>query len=398
MPDTMHFASATTTVRGIDSAVDSLVRQIHAQTDARQFDLAFIFLSEHFSPIAPFVTDRLHEALQPRVLIGSTCEGVIGKEHELENQPAITLVAAQLPRINLFPFMLDRDDWDTLEDATRFCETLTAPNDTRLFLMIGDPYSVPTDRLLDVFNTCYANVPLIGGMASGAPHPGGNTLILNDRAVSAGAVGVALAGAFDFDVIVSQGCRPFGKTFTVTHAEGNIIRALDGEPPVPLIEELIEQLSEEDRALLNHGLFVGRAVGSDRASPGRGDFLIRTFVGADRTTGAIAIGDYVRSGETIQFHLRDQKTATEDLEMLLVPQALYAPASGGLLFSCNGRGTRLYDHPNGDIATIQRLLGGVNLAGFFCAGELGPIGGKNFLHGHTASMVLFRPRSEIPNN
>jgi small ligand-binding sensory domain FIST len=118
-------------------------------------------------------------------------------------------------------------------------------------------------------------------------------------------------------------------------------------------------------------------------------------MGASRAAGAIAVGDYIHTGDVIQFHLRDQNTATEDLAMLLMPQMLDAPPSGGLLFSCNGRGTRLYDHPNGDIATIQALLGGVNVAGFFCAGELGPIAGKNFLQGHTASMVLFRPRSEF---
>lgn len=394
MPEMMQFASATTTERSIDRAVDSLTRQIRAQIDAPDCDLAFIFLSSHFNPIAPFVTDRLRDALKPRTLIGCTCEGVIGREHELENRPAITVLVAWLPRVAILPFALNRDDWDALDDESRFCELLTAPPAARLFLLIGDPYSTPMDRLLDAFNRCYAGVPMIGGMASGAAYPGGNTLILNDRAFNAGAVGVALAGDFDFDVIVSQGCRPFGKTFTVTQASGNVISKLDGMPPVPLIEQLIEQLPDEDRLLLKNGLFVGHAVGLDKSALGRGDFVIRTFMGADRTTGAMAIGDSIHTGETIQFHLRDQNTATEDLEMLLMPQTLDVPPSGGLLFSCNGRGTRLYDHPNGDIATVQNLLGGVSIAGFFCAGELGPIGGKNFLHGHTASLVLFRPRSE----
>lgn len=395
MTDTMQFASATTTERGIDSAVDSLMHQVRAIGDFSICDLAFAFISSHFSPVAPFIADRLRAVLAPRVLIGCTCEGVIGNEHELENLPAITLLAARLPNVELFPFMLDRDDWDLLEDEARFCELLTVPPDARLFLMIGDPYSAPTDRLLDAFNTCYAGIPVVGGMASGAPNPGGNTLILNDRAFNAGAVGVALAGNFDFDVIVSQGCKPFGKTYTVTEANNNVILGLDFQSPVALIEELIEQLPDADRELLKNGLFVGRAVRRDPSALGRGDFLIRSFMGASRAAGAIAVGDYIHTGDVIQFHLRDQNAATEDLEMLLMPQMLDAPPSGGLLFSCNGRGTRLYDHPNGDISTIQALLGGVSVAGFFCAGELGPIGGKNFLHGHTASMVLFRPRSEF---
>lgn len=395
MTDTMQFASATTTERGIDSAVESLIRQIRTTNDFAACDLAFVFISSHFSPVAPFIADRLRDELQPRVLIGCTGEGVIGKEHELEKLPAITLIAARLPGIELYPFVLDRDDWDGLEDDAHFCELLTAPPDARLFLMIGDPYSAPIDRLLDAFNSCYAGVPIVGGMASGAPNPGGNTLILNDRAFNAGAVGVALAGNFDFDVIVSQGCRPFGKTYTVTESNNNVILGLDYQSPVALIEDLIEQLSDADRELLKNGLFVGRAVRRDPDALGRGDFLIRSFMGASREVGAIAVGDYIHTGDVIQFHLRDQNAATEDLEMLLMPQTLDAPPSGGLLFSCNGRGTRLYDHPNGDISTIQALLGNVNVAGFFCAGELGPIGGKNFLHGHTASMVLFRPRSEF---
>jgi len=170
-----------------------------------------------------------------------------------------------------------------------------------------------------------------------------------------------------------------------------MIYAIGGEPPLPHIQSLIEQLDATDRALLNNGLFVGRAIDPTKVELGRGDFLVRGLMGVDHESGAIAIGDYVRAGETIQFHLRDASTATEDLEMMLTPQMFFDPPSGALLFSCNGRGTRLYPHPNGDIQTIQGVLGGVDLAGFFCAGEIGPIGGKNFLHGHTASIALFRP-------
>jgi small ligand-binding sensory domain FIST len=169
--------------------------------------------------------------------------------------------------------------------------------------------------------------------------------------------------------------------------------SLEGEPPLKHLQNLVAQLSEEDQALLKNGLFVGRAIETGYGHLGRGDFLIRSLLGVDRQSGAIGVGDSIHEGETIQFHLRDQRTAEEDLEMLLTPQALDSPPCGALLFSCNGRGTRLYDHPNGDISTIQNILGGVNLAGFFAAGEIGPVGGKNFLHGHTASMALFRPCS-----
>ena len=393
MPDPMQFASAITTEQDVDSAAAALTDEIHAQVDLPELDFAMSFFSADFAAVAASGADRLNTTLNPRVLIGCTSEGVIGKTEEIENRPAIALVAARLPGLNLVPFALDSDDWDALEDAARFRTLIGAPPDTRLVVMLADPFSTPVDQVLEAFNTFYAGVPVIGGMASGAQQPGGNALLLNDRAYSSGAVGVALAGDFESDIIVSQGCRPFGRTFTVTETQGNVIVSLEGEPPLKHLQNLVAQLSEEDQALLRNGLFVGRAIETGRGDLGRGDFLIRSLLGVDRQSGAIGVGDSIHEGETIQFHLRDQRTAEEDLEMLLTPQALDAPPSGALLFSCNGRGTRLYDHPNGDISTIQNVLGGVNLAGFFAAGEIGPVGGKNFLHGHTASMALFRPRS-----
>ncbi len=395
MSDAMQFFSANTTEHDVDRAATALVDQIRAQTDARDFDFAMAFFSANFTAVAPSGADRLHTALNPHVLIGCTCEGVIGKDQEIENQPAVTLVAARMPGVHLVPFSLDADDWDTLEDAERFRALVATPDDTRLVVMVADPFTTPMDAVLGAFNAHYTGIPIIGGMASGAQRPGGNALMLNDRAFASGAVGVALAGDFEVDIIVSQGCRPFGRTLTVTEADENVIKSLEGEPPLKHIQNLVAQLSEDDQALLKNGLFVGRAIETGRAL-GRGDFLIRSLLGVDRQSGAIGVGDSIHAGETIQFHLRDQRTAEEDLELLLTPQALDAPASGALLFSCNGRGTRLYDHPNGDISTIQNVLGGVNLAGFFAAGEIGPVGGKNFLHGHTASMALFRPRSQLP--
>ena len=395
MSDAMQFFSAITTEYDVDRAAADLVDQIRAQTDAPDLGFAMVFFSANFASVAPAGADRLYTALNPHVLIGCTCEGVIGKEQEIENKAAVTLVAARMPGVHLVSFSFNVDDWETLEDATRFRALVGAPEETRLIVIIADPFTTPSDALLDAFNAHYAGIPLIGGMASGAQRPGGNALMLNDRAFASGAVGVALAGDFEIDIIVSQGCRPFGRTLTVTEADENVITSLEGEPPLKHIQNLVAQLSEDDQALLKNGLFVGRAIETGRAL-GRGDFLIRSLLGVDRQSGAIGVGDTIRAGETIQFHLRDQRTAEEDLELLLTPQALDSPASGALLFSCNGRGTRLYDHPNGDIATIQSILGGVNLAGFFAAGEIGPVGGKNFLHGHTASMALFRPRTQLP--
>ncbi len=404
MENEMLFASAATTEPGTQDAVNSLADQVRAQLGTHPIDFALVFMSAHFASHAAAVGEKLREALNPRLLLGATCEGVIGREAEIENEPAITLIAAHAPEIELCPFALHQIEWDeALGDPSQFTSLVGAPSDAKLFIMVADPFSTPMDDVLNAFNTFYAGRPVIGGMASAAQRPGGNALLLNDRVFASGAVGVALAGNFEADVIVSQGCRPIGRAFSVTKADRNVIYSLEGEPPLAQIRHLVSELSEQDQALLQtNGLFIGRAIdpheereaGAGRETLGRGDFLIRGLMGVDPESGAIAVGDLINKGETIQFHLRDQRTAEEDLEMLLMPQALFDAPQSAILFSCNGRGTRLYDHPNGDISTIQKVLGGVDLAGFFCAGEIGPIGGKNFLHGHTASMVLFRGKAD----
>jgi small ligand-binding sensory domain FIST len=283
-------------------------------------------------------------------------------------------------------------DWrKTLNDEAALRHEINAPPETRLFVILADPFTTPMDAVLEAFNTYYPELPLIGGMASGSQRAGGNALLFNDHVLNNGAVGVALAGAFEVDVIVSQGCRPVGRPFTVTSARENVIYGLEDHPPLEWIKDLVESMPSDDRMLLSNGLYIGRAVGTDRNSLGRGDFLIRGVMGLDQETGVMVVGDYIEEGELVQFHLRDATTAEEDLEMMLAPQLFFDPPCGGFLFSCNGRGTRLYDYPNGDISTIQKIIGDVNLAGFFCAGEIGPIGRKNFLHGHTASLALFRP-------
>ena len=390
----MTFASATTTERDVKEASQSLVEQVEAQLGEADIDIVMVFLSPHFRLDAPNLARSLRASLKPQALLGSTAEGVIGRDEEIEREPAITLVAARLPGVELAPFSLQASNWeDLLNDSDAFRQIVGAPDATRLFMMVADPFTTPMDAVLDAFNNYYTDLPLIGGLASGSSRPGGNALLLNDRLLNNGVAGVAFSGNFEVDVIVSQGCRPIGRALTVTSADRNMIYTLEGETPLVHLQQLIEQLPAEDKALLNNGLFIGRAISPNRETLGRGDFLIRGVMGIHQESEAIVVGDNIDVGETIQFHLRDASTAKEDLEMMLTPQLFYEPPSGGILFSCNGRGTRLYDHPNGDVATIQGVLGNINLAGFFCAGEIGPIGGKNFLHGHTASMVLFRPQA-----
>ena len=175
----------------------------------------------------------------------------------------------------------------------------------------------------------------------------------------------------------------------VTKAHENVILELGGQTPLDQLQEMWATLTPLDHQLVQRGLMIGRAVSEYRDTFRRGDFLIRHLVGLDRDTGAIAVGDHVRVGQTVQFHVRDADSADEDLRLML--QAA-GPAAGGLLFSCNGRGTRLFSGPNHDAQAVCQAAGAIPLAGFFAQGELGPVGGENFIHGFTASVVLFEDR------
>lgn len=398
MDTTMKFASALVADEpDFDIVCQSLIAQVRLQLDNRDPDLVMMFVSPHFTGRANKLANRLRTALTPQLFMGCSGESVIGQNREIEQRAAVAVMAACLPDVILKPFLIRPQNWRLItRNPDDLQDLLDLPADSKLAVLLADPFSSPMDRFLPAFNRLYPNLPIIGGMVSGSYRPGGNALILNDQVITAGVVGLAFAGPLEVDVIVSQGCRPIGEPLKVTMVDQNVILKLADHNPFDYLRQLINELSEEDQELLQHGLFIGRAIKHDADSLGRGDFLIRGVLGIDQHNGSLMVGDYLKQGEFIQFHLRDASTAAEDLEMMLMPQMFYDSPVGGLLFTCNGRGTKLYDHPDGDIGIIQGMFKELNVAGFFCAGEIGPIGNQNFLHGHTASLALFR--SLVPAN
>jgi small ligand-binding sensory domain FIST len=219
--------------------------------------------------------------------------------------------------------------------------------------------------------------------------------MLNDRLLDRGAAGVLIQGDLGMRCIVSQGCRPVGRHMVVTRAEENIITELSGKSPLAQLQSLWQELSDGDQRLFQRGLHIGRVINEYQGEFQRGDFLVRNVLGLERESGALGITDLMRVGQTVQFHVRDAETADEDLHALLQLDlsAHEHPPKGALLFSCNGRGTRLFSEPNHDAGVIRAEAGPIPLAGFFAQGELGPIGGQNFIHGFTASVALFEDRS-----
>ena len=258
-------------------------------------------------------------------------------------------------------------------------------------LLICDPFTFPADGLLAHLNEQVPGAVVMGGMASAALRPRQSRLFLDDRVLSSGAVGVHLPHA-EVHPLVAQGCRPIGDAYIITQAEGNVIRELGGRPPLVRLREMAAALPSRDQELLAQGLQLGLVIDEYRTEPGQGDFLIRGVVGADPDSGAIAVGDEIQVGQTVQFHVRDAESADEDLRRALERESAVLDGrrpAGALLFTCNGRGSRLFTEPDHDAGLIAAVLGDIPVAGFFCAGELGPVGGQNFLHTFTASIALF---------
>ena len=393
---TMRWASAFSAASDTVDAVREVAAAVTTDLGGARADLVLAFFDATHVPAVSDVMQGLRDALAPGCLAGASAHGVISAAHEVEASPALTVIAASLPGVEVKPFVMVNSAWvPALDDAQEFARCTPGLDRAELVLLLADPFSFDVDRCLAAFNRHAPGARLVGGLASSGTRPGANVLVLNDWIAHEGGLGIALTGALRVDVVVSQGCRPVGPALTVTKAQGNLVFELDGEPAVDRAESVLRALPQAEQALLRNGLYVGRPLHDDAG--GQGDYLIRNLLGADRSRGALAIADAMSEHERIRLHVRDAGTATEDLEMLLAPQEFDERAAGALLFACNGRGRGLFGVADRDLGTLQTALGGnVPVAGMFCAGEIGPVGPRNLLHGHTAAIAIVRPRGGAP--
>ena len=388
----MRFDSAISTAPTTDHALDEVLADLSQQLP-HDGDVAFVFASMDHAGGFPTIHARLSEALGLRTTLGCTCGGVIGVQRELEGGAGLSVLVGELPGAVLEPFSYEQIDWPAVvDDPAGLRESITSKPDVRVLLLLADPFSAPMIRLLPALGEALPGVPVIGGMASAAREAGKNRLMLDGRVLTDGAVGVAISGALRVQTTVSQGCRPIGSPFVITKAKRHVVQELGGVNALQALRQMASELDSEDQKLIQtNGLFVGRVLNEYKSRFGPGDFLVRGLIGVDNDNGYIAIGDpQVRVGQTIQFQVRDQTSAADDFNMLLQAQRIHGEASGALLFTCNGRGTNLFDRVSADAEMIHDALGDVPLAGFFAAGEIGPVGDASFLHGHTASLVVFR--------
>lgn len=387
----MPFAAHLSVAKDTELAIDEACAEIRRVLGDRTPDLTVVFISHQHRPAFATLAQQIQERLPSRVLLGCAGEFIAGGDREIEQRHALSVWSAVLPGTELVPFHLTFEPTPDGAVTEGWPEDLAGHAEPQAVLLFGEPFSTPVDVIISRLEDELPGVPLVGGMASGTRSPGQNVLFFNSETCDVGAVGVALFGGLKVSAIVSQGCRPIGDSLLITKAQDNIVMELSGKPALIRLQELFGVLSERDQALLQTGPHLGIAINEYQEKFEIGDFLISNVVGADRSSGAIAIGAPVRVGQTVRFHVRDAQTADEELKALLLRYQQGQPApAGALLFSCNGRGTRLFGEAHHDASAIQAAFGHIPLAGFFANGELGPVGKKNHIHGYTASVVCFQ--------
>lgn len=375
------------------AAAESLAASVLDDLGGSSADLVFLFVSRHHALYVEEVLATVTEKLRPRHLIGCTGESVLGGTEEYDgDQAAMSIWAAVLPGVEIESSPLRAKE---TPDGVHFSGAPEIPGRPTTLILLGDPFSFPADDFVKHLEESGSDSRVVGGMASAGGAPGANHLFLGSRVLTSGAVAVALNGAVDVQVVVSQGCRPIGKPMVVTRSKENFVFELGGKPALERFAEQARELGERERSYLSQGLHLGRAVDAREVSAGRGSFLIRNVIGISQESGALVVGDEMRPGQTVQFHIRDPQAASAELAELIkdAHSRTNSTPAGALLFTCNGRGRRLFGRPNHDAGRVAREYGTLPLAGFFAAGELGPVGSENHLHGFTAVVALFSPQA-----
>jgi len=379
------------------SALEEAASQIPMLNDGTAIDLTLLFASDDYGPQLPDLVSAVRAKTGGGMLIGCTGQGIIGPAREVEGEPALSLQVFSLPGATLTPGRLTADDVNGGMLARIWVDKLGGlkPDEVNAWLFFVDPFTLDGDRVLELLSTVNKGVPLVGGLASGDYERRTTSVFLNDDVFGDGAVGVAIGGEYTVRTIVSQGAAPIGETWTITEAEGNVIQTIGMRPALEVLTETFHALPVATQERARRNLLVGLAMDEYKDEFTRGDFLIRNLVGVDQDSGAIAIGAYPRVGQTLQFQIRDPAAADEDLKELLIRAAWdlgdQQPV-GALLCACNGRGIGLFGEPDHDAKALNDRFGALPVAGFFCNGEIGPVGNRNFLHGFTASIALILPK------
>ena len=389
----MKWASSLSRSSNTGEAFAEAAQALEVRLGGSTPDLLLAFTSsEHageYRRIAALAQRRFPASL----VAGCTASGVIGDAHEAEEGPALSLTAAVLPSVALSAFHLDMTSLPPAEgSAPAWHAIVGAPPEARpKLLLLADPFSIDARELIAGLDVAYPGAPKFGGLASGGGRAGENRFLLGQDVHRSGALGIVFSGDIEVETVIAQGCRPIGAPMIVTRCHGGLLQEVDQRPPVKVLGELYASLGERDRELMRHSLFLGIEMRAESVEYDPSELLVRNILGADQETGALAVGAELRPMMVAQFVLRDARTADDDLRRMLGKQDPSAPPpAGALLFSCVGRGAGLFGRPDHDTALFEERRGPAPLGGFFCNGEIGPVGGTTFLHGYTSAFAMFR--------
>ncbi|MCG9893097.1 MAG: FIST C-terminal domain-containing protein [Thermosynechococcaceae cyanobacterium MS004] len=409
----MKWASVISTRPSLEAAIGEAVA---AATSAlgQPADLAFVFISNAFASEFSRVMPLLQSQLGEVPILGCGGSGVIGQDdqnipQEIEDEAALSLTLAALPEVRIQPFYILPNQLPDLDSAPDLWVDLmgVAPADEPHFILLGDAMSARINDLLQGLDYAYPQAIKIGGLTLGAS-TSNSGLFYQGKLYAEGIFGVALSGNIVVEAIVAQGCRPVGPLLRVAEADRNVLLQVEAQPgsgdraavdtkvqtALEALHRTLDHMDDDDRTMAQNALSIGIVRDAFKVQLQAGDFLIRNLIGVDPRIGAIAVGDRVRPGQRVQFHIHDAETSAEDLEELLQQYQETQPClpAGVLLFDCLGRGEQFYGQPNFDTRLLRHYFPNAPIGGFFCQGEIGPIGGATFLHGYTAAIGLFRPR------
>ncbi|HET7311950.1 MAG TPA: FIST N-terminal domain-containing protein [Mycobacteriales bacterium] len=373
----------------LSRAADQAARRALSALGGRTPDLACVFVSGSDPESVAVAGELAANVTGAHAVIGCSATGVLGSDGAVESASAVSVWCAVLPDVRVRAFHLEVMPADAGMAVVGMPERHA---DDVVAILLADPWSFPIDGFVERSNEALAGLPLAGGLASGLRGRGSTRLFLGPDALDRGAVGVLLGGPVGVRTLVSQGCRPVGPAMTVTAADGNVILELAGLPALRKLEDVLENLDPVEQALATKGLQIGIAMDEYAEEHEQGDFLVRGIAGADDARQGIVVGDLVTVGSTVRFQLRDATAADEDLRSSLDRfrrSSSLDTVEGALLFSCNGRGAQLFTSADHDVAMVRDSLGVDGVAGFFAAGEIGPVGGRNHVHGLTASILAF---------
>ncbi len=379
---------------GFDEAgLRSWAEDLRRQLPAPQISLGLVFLSPQFFPHARQTLEILRVHARIPLLAGCSSNGLIAGPQEIENASGLVLALYSLPGAELKGFRFTQTQVEEANGAVYWhLETGVEPSRTNGWLAFIDPFHFDVEGWIRSWNGAYAPLPVYGGLASGAVPEPLTQVYLDGEAFEDGGVAVSVGGDVALTGVISQGCTPIGETWTLTGVERNLIHHIGNRPAYAVLDDTFKKLSPDEQRKAQGNLLIGLVVNEYLEEFHRGDFLVRNLVGADPRSGVLAVGALPRTGQTMQFQRRDAAAATEDMNELLgraKNRLAGTTIYGGCLCCCNGRGKHLFHQPNHDAEFVQKQLGPLGLAGFFCNGEIGPIGEKSFLHSYTASLALF---------